>query len=174
MLFNPLSRLSPKRMSPIACERALIVDDNRHYAKLLADFLIKRNYEVELASSALEGLRLIERRGENFYPVIIFDVTMEKRLSGLSILWRIGKRKNKGTLIMVSTGFNVMVVRFLSRLLLGFLGLHYIIPKTSLLKGKPLFYSVFYFKSHNTSKEKDYSSSQRKHKRSKGLAAQAT
>ena len=48
----------------------------------------------------------------------------------------------KGTLILTSTGFNVPGITSISRLFLGLIGAHYIVPKATILAGNPLFYST--------------------------------
>ena len=138
-------------------ENVLIVDDNVHYSKALETFFGKEASQVKVVDGEKEALHTLLEKGPSFYHSIVLDITMERRLSGFFMLWKLRKMNYKGKIIMASTGFDVLGLLPLSRIFLGIFGVHYIVPKKSVLKGAPLFYPTVSFKPYPKMKEKSYS-----------------
>ena len=116
--------------------RMLLVDDNEHYSGILRDIYEKKGYRVESVVSAAEALNILQKRSISFYDTLISDVTMESRLAGLYMVWRVRKMGYKGTVILASTGFDVLGATSISRSFLGSLGVHYIVPQGLYIGGQ--------------------------------------
>lgn len=118
----------------------LIVDDNSKYATKLAGYFQKLGYRIEHVTTGQEGIEVLERKGPERYPVLITDITMEKRLAGIYLLYHLWRQQYQGTVVVASTGLDFSLVRALFRLCLFWLPIHYMIPKKSILRGEILFY----------------------------------
>lgn len=123
-------------------KRLLIVDDNNRYAEILKEFFAAKGYMTERAVTGEEGLRCVAEKDLGYYSVIVTDITMESQLAGVTMLGRIHKLGYKGTVVVASTGFDVPLVTPFSRLFLRQYGVHYLIPKTTVLKKDILFYPM--------------------------------
>lgn len=131
----------------------LLVDDNDKYAKILTDYFSPLGYRMERACSAAEGLQKMQEKGIDFFSVIVTDITMETQLAGVFMLGKIKKMGYKGTVVVASTGFDVPPGMTVSRLILPFFGVHYVVPKTTVLKKELLFYPVNFSKPLNEFRE---------------------
>jgi len=123
-------------------KRLLLVDDNDKYAKLLTDYFKPLGYEIDLAVNASEGLAKFSEHPKEYYDVIVTDITMESQLAGVFMIKKIHKLGFPGTSVIASTGFDVPGGMFFSRLILRSYGVDYIVPKTTVIKKSPLFYSL--------------------------------
>jgi len=123
-------------------KQLLIVDDNDKYAVILEEYFKKFGYNTDRAVNAAEGLDKFESNPQDYYDLIVTDITMESQLAGVWMIRTIHKMGYSGKLIVASTGFDVPGGLFLSKLVFRKYGVEYLIPKTTLLKKRPLFYSV--------------------------------
>ncbi len=123
----------------------LLVDDNDRYAKILDEYFSERGYTITRARDAAEGLALFERQAPDFFRVIVTDITMETQLAGIFMLGRIKRLGYPGTVVVASTGFDVPLVVPLSRACLGLYGVHFLIPKTTVLSRNIAFYPMNFF-----------------------------
>ncbi len=126
-------------------KRLLIVDDNDKYARLLDSHFSGLGYVSERAVDAAEGFRMFESHPRDYYRVLVTDITMETQLAGVHMLGRFKRAGFPGTVVVASTGFDAPGGMPLSRLLLRFYGVHFLIPKTTVLKEAPLFYPIELF-----------------------------
>ncbi len=81
-------------------ESILIVEDNVSEAEIYQDFLQQKGFHVEVAYDGAEG---ISRLNENFYDVVITDLSMPK-VSGLKVLEHIVENTPE-TICIILTGF---------------------------------------------------------------------
>ncbi|HHI98017.1 MAG TPA: sigma-54-dependent Fis family transcriptional regulator [Thermodesulfatator atlanticus] len=81
-------------------ESILIVEDNVSEAEIYQDFLQQKGFHVEVAHDGAEG---ISRLNENFYDVVITDLSMPK-VSGLKVLEHIVENTPE-TICIILTGF---------------------------------------------------------------------
>ncbi len=121
-------------------KQLLLVDDRIKYANLIADFFSGYGYLIDRAVSAREGIGMLNDKGLDHYRVIVTDITMEHQLAGLELIYFFFRRKYAGTVVMASTGFDVFLGMFFSKLFMGIFGVHYLIPKTSVIKRDFAFY----------------------------------
>ncbi len=122
----------------------LLVDDNDKYARLLTEHFEPLGYTIERAIDAAEGTaKLRDNKGR--YSVIVTDITMESQMAGVWMLGRIRPDEFTGTIVVASTGFDVPGVMTLSRLFFRAYGVHYLVPKTTVIKEEPLFYPMGFF-----------------------------
>ncbi len=126
--------------------KLLIVDDNEYYSDALKVYFEKMRYLVDIAPSAKEAHMLLQKKGWVYYDIILTDITMESQLAGLFMLRKIFKNDFQGTIIVASTGFDFPGMITLSRLVLGIIGVNYIVPKKSITRGKPIFYPIGFAK----------------------------
>ena len=124
----------------------LVVDDNQRYSKLLDEFFTKHSYKVEHADTGESGLAAIESKGLDYYRVLVTDITMENQIAGLLMLRKLKQKDYHGTVVVASTGFDVPGVTTLSRMSLFLFGVHYIIPKASVLNKAPIFFPMGFSK----------------------------
>ncbi len=115
-------------------KQLLLVDDNDKYAALLREHFAPLGYEIRHVVNAAEGRKALEEKGMDYYQVVVTDITMETQLAGLSLVRWMHKQGFGGTVVIASTGFDVSAGMFLGKLLLGSYGVHYLIPKTTVLK----------------------------------------
>ncbi len=115
-------------------KQLLLVDDRNKYSKIITSFFTKRGYLVDRAVSAREGIRLLGERGLDYYCVVVTDITMEHQLAGLTVILYLHRKRFSGTVVMASTGFDVFFGMFFSKLFMGIFGVHYLVPKTTVLK----------------------------------------
>ena len=118
----------------------LLVDDRSKYTRIITSFFSKIGYTVDCAVSAREGILMLGQKGPDHYRVVVTDITMEHQLAGFSVILFLLKRRFSGTVVMASTGFDVFLGMFFSKLFMGILGVHYLVPKTTILKGDFDFY----------------------------------
>ncbi|MCB1173996.1 MAG: response regulator [Leptospiraceae bacterium] len=123
----------------------LLVDDNDKYAELLSSYFKKHGFQFERAFDAREGWDLYQKNAPDYYPLIVTDVTMETQTSGLGMLKKIHRSGYQGTIIIASTGFDVIFAKTLTKLFLRSTGVHYMIPKTTVLSEAPVFYPIGFF-----------------------------
>jgi hypothetical protein len=123
----------------------LLVDDRAKYTKIITDFFGKIGYAVDSAVTAREGILMLSQKGVDHYRVVVTDITMEHQLAGLSVILFLFRKKFSGTVVMASTGFDVGLGMFFSKLFMGILGVHYLIPKTTILKKDFAFYPARLF-----------------------------
>ncbi len=126
--------------------RLLVVDDNDEYSDLLITFFEakKECNQIERARDAEEGFAMLCKNHIEYYDIILTDITMETQISGLIFLRKAQAYGYKGTIIVASTGFDVFGVKTLSCLLLGILGVNYIIPKKNVKNGNPILYKTLF------------------------------
>jgi hypothetical protein len=129
--------LSPRRL--------LLVDDRAAYTRIITDFFGGIGYAVDCAVTAREGILMLGRKGLDHYRVVVTDITMEHQLAGLSVVLFLLRKKFSGTVVMASTGFDVRLGMFFSKLFMGMLGVHYLVPKTTILKEDFAFYPARLF-----------------------------
>src|SRR5215472_15983834 len=79
--------------------RVLIVDDDAAMAKYLATHLSRRNFEVTVASSDQEALRVFR----SLDPVLVLLVTSISVASGPAVLERLKHIKPTGSIVVLST-----------------------------------------------------------------------
>jgi DNA-binding response OmpR family regulator len=72
-------------VSEIARRRALVIDDERELAELLAEMLTREGFAVEVAFDGMQALAELERRS---YDIILSDVRMPD-LDGPALLRRL-------------------------------------------------------------------------------------
>jgi hypothetical protein len=121
-------------------KQLLLVDDRVKYANLIADFFSGYGYLIDRAVSAKEGIGMLNEKGLNYYRVIVTDITMEHQLAGFELIYFLFRRRYAGTVVMASTGFDVFLGMFFSKLLMGIFGVHYLVPKTTVIKRDFAFY----------------------------------
>ncbi len=118
----------------------LIVDDNNKYAVKLANYFQKLGYNIDYVISGRKGMEILEQKGQEYYSALVTDITMEKRLAGIYLVYHLWRNNYRGTVMVASTGIDLLFVRILFRIFLSWLPINYMIPKKSILKDKPLFY----------------------------------
>lgn len=123
----------------------LLVDDNDKYAAILEEYFAERGYRSTRAVDAAEGLAKFDERPLDYFKVIVTDITMESQLAGIFMLGKIRRRGYGGTVVVASTGFDVPMVVPLSRTCLRPYGVHFLIPKTTVLSRKIAFYPMAFF-----------------------------
>lgn len=123
-----------------AAKQLLLVDDRIKYANLIADYFSGYGYLIDRAVSAREGIDILNEKGLDHYRVVVTDITMEHQLAGLELIYFLFKKKYGGTVVMASTGFDVFFGMFFSKLFMGIFGVHYLIPKTTVIKQDFVFY----------------------------------
>jgi|GEM_PF-4451707 len=121
-------------------KRLLLVDDRAKYANLISDFFSKFGYLIDLAVSAKQGIAIVKEKGIDHYRVVVTDVSMEHQLAGLELTYFLHRKKFAGTIVMASTGFDVYLGMFFSKLFMGIIGVHYLIPKKSIARRDFVFY----------------------------------
>ncbi len=121
-------------------KQLLLVDDRAKYADLIAEFFRRHGYLVDLAVSAKQGIGMLNERGLDHYRVVVTDITMEHQLAGLELIYFLFRKKYAGTVVMASTGFDVYLGMFFSKLFMGLFGVHYLVPKRSIAKRDFSFY----------------------------------
>ncbi len=124
-------------------KKLLLVDDRAKYANLISEFFSKSGYLIDLAVSAKQGIGMLNDKGLDHYRVVVTDVSMEHQLAGLELTYFLLRKKYAGTVVMASTGFDVFLGMFFSKLFMGILGVHYLIPKTSIVKRDFIFYPAW-------------------------------
>lgn len=121
--------------------KILIVDDNDRYAKSLENFFEKKSIKTKRAIHAAQGWEFYK---QDTFHSIISDITMETQTSGLWMVRNIFQDGYKGNLIIASTGFDVVGVMSLSKLILHkFFGVSYMIPKVPLKSGEVVFVPTY-------------------------------
>jgi len=80
--------------------RVLIVDDDRNMTRTLNDILVASGFEAETASSALEGLRVLEAKACH---VVVTDIRMEG-MNGVEFQRAI-KEKYPATRVILITAY---------------------------------------------------------------------
>ncbi|MCR9144148.1 MAG: response regulator [bacterium] len=123
----------------------LIVDDNDKYARLLEEHFAPMGYTCVRAVTGLDGDEKLAAHPPLHFDVIVTDITMESQAAGIFMLGRIKPSQFNGTLVVASTGFDVFGVMPLSRLFFRRYGVHYLVPKTTVIKEEPLFYPMALF-----------------------------
>lgn len=123
----------------------LLVDDNDRYAAILNEYFANLGYSIERAVDGQEGFQFFQDKGKDYYPVIVTDITMESQMAGIHMLRKIHNAGYNGTVVVASTGFDFPGATTLTRLLLSGIGIDFLIPKTSVLKKDPIFYSMKLF-----------------------------
>lgn len=86
-----------------ACMKLLIVDDDEITRKLLNEVFEAEGYQVTLAHSAEDAIRILE---QELFPIILSDIRM-LQLSGMAILAFLKTRKSNSVVILM-TGFGNM------------------------------------------------------------------
>jgi two-component system, NtrC family, response regulator AtoC len=81
----------------------LVVDDDKVTRDLLREILEKEKYDVTLASSGEEALKLLTGRA---FPVVLSDIRMLE-VGGMAVLDHI-KQKQLGSVVILMTGFGTM------------------------------------------------------------------
>ncbi|MBW7858794.1 MAG: response regulator transcription factor [Leptonema sp. (in: Bacteria)] len=123
----------------------LLVDDNDRYAAILDEYFTNLGYSSDRARDGQEGYQLFIDKGKDYYPVIVTDITMESQMAGIHMLRKIHNDDYQGTVVVASTGFDFPGATTLTRLVLSGIGIDFLIPKTSVLKKDPIFYSMQLF-----------------------------
>jgi hypothetical protein len=123
-----------------ANKQLLLVDDRIKYANLIADYFSGYGYMIDRAVSAKEGIERLNTKGIGHYRVVVTDITMEHQLAGLEVIYFLFKKKYTGTVVMASTGFDVFLGMFFSKLLMGLFGVHYLVPKAKITDQSFVFY----------------------------------
>ena len=123
----------------------LLVDDNDKYAAILDEYFAERGYRSTRAVDAAEGLAKFDEHAPDFFKAIVTDITMETQLAGIFMLGKIHRRGYPGTVVVASTGFDVPLVVPLSRACLRPYGVHFLIPKTTVLSRNIAFYPMSFF-----------------------------
>jgi len=134
---------------PDAMKRLLLVDDNDKYARLLTAHFEPLGYEIERAYTAEEGWRIYQERDPEHFAVLVTDITMESQLAGVGMIRKIKRAGFPGTIVVANTGFDVPGGMAFSRLFFTPYGVHYLVPKTTVLKEAPLFYPIRFFSEPN-------------------------
>lgn len=125
--------------------RLLIVDDNDKYARLLDEYFSKLGYTTDRALTGREGLAHFNNHPADYYSVIVTDITMETQTAGLWMLKKIHRAGYTGTVVVASTGYDVPLAKGLTRLFFRNHGIHYLVPKTSVIAGELVFFSMKFF-----------------------------
>ena len=76
----------------------LVVDDDAVAAELLAEVLVKEGYDVQVAASGSEAIRLAE---ETPFDLVITDIRMPEA-SGLEVVRTLKQRRPETTLIVIT------------------------------------------------------------------------
>ncbi len=126
-------------------KKLLLVDDNDKYAQILTEYFANKNFIIDRAYDAKEGLEMLIKKGIQYYEIILTDITMETQLAGLFFLKKARKSGYKGKIIIASTGFNYSIVVYLAPLFLKQWNVDYLIPKTSVLNKNIKFYPCKFF-----------------------------
>ena len=126
-------------------KQLLLVDDNDKYAAILDEHFAELGYKSTRAVDAADGLAKFDAQSLDHFSVIVTDITMESQLAGIFMLGKIRKRGYQGTVVVASTGFDVPLVVPLSRACLRGYGVHFLIPKTTVLARKIAFYPMSFF-----------------------------
>jgi len=121
-------------------KQLLLVDDRAKYSDIISDFFSKCGYMVDRAVSAKEGIGMLNDKGLDHYRVVVTDITMEHQLAGIELIFFLFRKKYSGTVVMASTGFDIYLGMFFSKLFMGIFGVHYLIPKTTVIKRDFAFY----------------------------------
>lgn len=65
--------------------RILVVDDEIEYCRTLKDFMVKKNYEVDIALNGVEAVKKVEK----MRPHIVFLDIIMSGMSGIEVLIKI-------------------------------------------------------------------------------------
>src|ERR1051325_7845118 len=96
MAGEAVAPFPPPTLTPL--ERILIVDDDRSIRELLSMHLEERGYEVAVASTGAEGLRLVEETGPS---AIILDMRLPD-MSGIDLIPELRKRAVETPVLMIT------------------------------------------------------------------------
>ena len=104
--------------------RLLVIDDNKDLVSMIKEYFKNHNdIMVSLdANDGVEGLKLIEKRGED-YDVIILDLNMPNK-DGISVLETMRKKNMSKRVIVLTSYNNPEIIRRVSEL-----GVNYYILK---------------------------------------------
>lgn len=125
--------------------KCLLVDDNGHYAELLSKYFIEKGFEITWCKNAKEGFEEYSSKDQDYYQLILTDITMESQISGLTMLKKMRNAGYPGDLVIASTGFDVPLGKFFTRLFFKNLDIKFLISKKSVLKNSFLFYTMDHF-----------------------------
>lgn len=112
----------------------LIVDDNDRYAALIREHYEPLGYSCDRVGTAAEGIQRVKDAGLSHYSVIVTDITMESQMAGFKLIRYLKKEQFPGTLVVASTGFDVKPGMILARMIMGNMGVDFLIPKSTVLK----------------------------------------
>jgi len=77
----------------------LLVEDNRHIAEMVIEYLERRGFEVDYAADGLEGYRLAH---DNSYDAIVLDL-MLPRMDGVAVCRKLREEAKKATPVLMLT-----------------------------------------------------------------------
>lgn len=123
----------------------LLVDDNGSYANLLSEYFEKHGFSITWAKSAKEAIEQYNSAEQSKFCCIVTDITMEGQISGLLMLRKIRSLGFQGQMIVASTGFDVPMGKFFTRLFFKSTRIDYLIPKKSVLSNQFKFFSMEHF-----------------------------
>ena len=104
--------------------RLLVIDDNKDLVSMIKEYF-KNHSDITVsldANDGVEGLKLIEKRGED-YDVIILDLIMPNK-DGISVLETMRKKNMAKSVIVLTSYNNPEIIRRVSEL-----GVNYYILK---------------------------------------------
>ena len=126
-------------------KQLLIVDDNDKYARILDEYYAKLGYSIDRAVDGASGYQAVKDKGLEYYHVIVTDITMETQMAGITMLKKLYKDGDRGTVVVASTGFDVPLAKPLTRMFFGGMGIDYLVPKTTVISGDLEFYPMAFF-----------------------------
>lgn len=118
----------------------LIVDDNDKYAKLIHEHFTSEGYTCQRVENAAAGIEAVKQHGLDYFTVVVTDITMESQTAGFKLIKYLRKNHFPGTLVVASTGFDVYPGMVLAKMLMGDMGVDFLIPKTTVIKQDFHFY----------------------------------
>ena len=80
-------------------KKILVVDDEKDVCEALKECLDRDGYEAEVCSSGAEALVLL---GERKYDLVLVDMRLEGRISGVDLIRRAAELEPKPTIVVES------------------------------------------------------------------------
>lgn len=140
-----MRRLNSQLHQETSMKKMLLVDDNDRYAKMLTEYFANYGYEAERVYSATEGIEAYDQKDQDYYDLVVTDITMESQLAGLRLIKHLHKKSYPGSVVVASTGFDVPPGLTVSRIYFSMRSVDYLIPKSTVRSNALEFYPVKLF-----------------------------
>jgi DNA-binding response OmpR family regulator len=85
-------------------ERILVIDDDRELCELLAEYMKREGFEVEMAHSGEDGLAMVWNQS---FRIVVLDIMLPGGRNGFDILQRIRTRSEIPVIMLTARGEDV-------------------------------------------------------------------